>query len=266
MNHQLDLLPAHYTDMTRLQFSKSYLVSKEVMRKDIPNLHKLAQIHLGLKHSMDMYGKHVRSIVEVGCRSSCSSCCHQTVHISSSEAILIALFIEKTKLKTVNLDQAAARIKGLSVDERWTSGIPCPFLRDKNCSIYAARPEPCVSHLSASRSACLTSFARRKKEGDTVPSIVEPKLIGTMLRSGADAAIREAGLIMGMGELEEMVSYAVKPGAIDKWLSGEQIFPENETSEKYRFIIDQIMYVVSDSGALEKARIEVLADLTEQEA
>lgn len=79
------------------------------------------------------------------CRSGCGYCCHQPVSISSWEAARIVKF---TGRKAAD---PAATVGGPESDQalrRRFSGIPCPFLRNGRCTVYAVRPLACIGHHS----------------------------------------------------------------------------------------------------------------------
>ena len=75
----------------------------------------------------------------VACHKGCSSCCKMNVQITSDEAALI----EQTG------GVQAASLKSTAIHEIGKyNGVPCPFLKDGQCSIYEARPLVCRTHVS----------------------------------------------------------------------------------------------------------------------
>lgn len=70
----------------------------------------------------------------VACRTGCSHCCHQSVIITDAEASYIAAKTGATKHRP-----RAWRYTGALE----FTGMPCPFLNKKGCSIYAHRPFAC---------------------------------------------------------------------------------------------------------------------------
>jgi Putative zinc- or iron-chelating domain len=263
-------LPPEYSVAMRLQFSRAYWVARDVMRSDKSAMQKFVEIVVGRnRYGIDLVvAAAVENVTQrpaialgdchghvgpVACQAGCSSCCHQHVDVSASEACLIALYLRTQKRKPPDLDRAAAMISGLSHTKRWARGIACPFLLDRKCSVYDVRPEPCRSHLSLSRGACLASWARRKKEEttDTVPMVVEPKMIGNAIKLGSDYAMMEAGIHPALGELAAMTAIAVKPNAVETWLSGDAVFP---TDEDYQSVLSAMFHAASVTGDLKRGR------------
>lgn len=75
----------------------------------------------------------------VACVKGCAACCHMNVTITELEAKAIA---RATGRSSVQLKKSHPHELGEF------SGIPCPFLRDSICSIYADRPYACRKHVS----------------------------------------------------------------------------------------------------------------------
>ena len=111
----------------------------------------------------------------VSCRKACGACCRQLVPLAPVEAVAIARLVEglpgpRRDAVRERFRQASARMaaEGLAArlpgGTRATSleeveefglayfrlGIPCPFLEDESCSIYADRPIVCREYLVTS--------------------------------------------------------------------------------------------------------------------
>lgn len=99
----------------------------------------------------------------MACKAGCGWCCHQQVGVSVVEAIRIAVHIQ-----ALPPDQAAAmtdRIRDLddktnrmTTSKRAKAKLPCAFLVEGSCSIYAVRPLRCRGLISTDVSFCATSF------------------------------------------------------------------------------------------------------------
>jgi Fe-S-cluster containining protein len=110
----------------------------------------------------------------VSCKKGCASCCRQLVPISEVEAGRLAQLVEdlpEPRGSQVRNGFRAARqrlaeaglLDKLQTGGRWTKeeadqtgldyfgiGIPCPFLEEESCSIYADRPLACREYLVTS--------------------------------------------------------------------------------------------------------------------
>ena len=110
----------------------------------------------------------------VSCQKGCGACCRQLVPISEAEAYHIGELVERLP-EPRRLDiqdrfaeahrrlEAAGLLEALLHPEQWTEGqgqpfglqyfrqgIPCPFLEQESCSIYADRPLACREYLVTS--------------------------------------------------------------------------------------------------------------------
>jgi Fe-S-cluster containining protein len=100
--------------------------------------------------------------------------------------------------------------------QQYALGIPCAFLIDKHCSIYAARPIVCHSHLSVSLPKCQMSWKTRKSRNQVgnIPFVLEPTVAGVQLKAGSDLAMAHNGWQLASGELTAMVNLAGQPKAV----------------------------------------------------
>lgn len=75
----------------------------------------------------------------VACRPGCSACCKMNVSITVLEA---------ERLATVSGKRLASVVRPIAHKQDRFAGIPCPFLKDEKCSVYADRPLACRAHFS----------------------------------------------------------------------------------------------------------------------
>lgn len=112
--------------------------------------------------------------LKVSCKAGCGACCRQLVPISEMEARRLAQVVleapEERRTEILNrFEEARRRLqdagllekvrspetmtaeqrKGLGL-EYFRQGIPCPFLEEESCSIYAERPIACREYLVTS--------------------------------------------------------------------------------------------------------------------
>lgn len=95
----------------------------------------------------------------------CSHCCHQAVTINEYEAYVIGVYI---KAKPQNVERTISLDKSEEDVRKW-SGIPCPFLKDGECSIYWCRPLSCRLHHSLANTPDRCDIVNHP--GETVPSL-----------------------------------------------------------------------------------------------
>lgn len=96
---------------------------------------------------------------DAACRRGCSHCCHINTEVPRSEAQLIAKASGRT------LQEPAVKLGWTSTPPEKFLGVPCPFLRDGACSIYAHRPLACRTLLSMADDEALCEL----RPGENVP-------------------------------------------------------------------------------------------------
>lgn len=111
---------------------------------------------------------------KITCKKGCGACCRQLVPVSASEARRIRDYMEempeprraevkrrfaasREALREAEILPRLSSGEGLSRDELrslgldyFRLGIPCPFLEEESCSIYAERPIACRQYLVTS--------------------------------------------------------------------------------------------------------------------
>lgn len=94
----------------------------------------------------------------VPCSRGCSDCCHMPTLMSEAEAAVIA------GETGAALATPAAYFDGLTLgDDSPYKGVPCPFLRNHQCGIYAHRPFACRLHVHIDRDNTLCKVFRDEK-------------------------------------------------------------------------------------------------------
>jgi Fe-S-cluster containining protein len=139
----------------------------------------LASATLGLSGTVADIGTRITVKLgsQVSCSKGCGACCRQLVPLSPPEALMLAELVaslpEDTripiqnrfaeairKLNRTGISPKLARLqKSSSISEAdmqaitktyFLQQIPCPFLKDECCSIYASRPSRCREYLVTS--------------------------------------------------------------------------------------------------------------------
>lgn len=88
----------------------------------------------------------VRPTELVSCTKGCSNCCYQPLAISILEGIHIYDYLESENRWTTKLQQALQihSDRSMAAPELVTlAALPCPLLKDSECTVYSARPFAC---------------------------------------------------------------------------------------------------------------------------
>lgn len=175
----------------------------------------------------------------LACGEGCSHCCFQAVGVSPPEVFAIHEHLHATRTPE-ELDGVARRIReadgrtrGLSGAERFSPDLPCPFLEDQRCTIYAVRPLACRGANSLDADACERTL--RDPEARTellagrvsVPRYVEPIRAFHAVAAGLQLSLRELyGLSMAPLELIAAlrILFDDPEATIRRWLAGDDPF------------------------------------------
>ncbi len=188
---------------------------------------------------LDELSKHdIQGLDRIACRAGCAWCCYQQVGITAAQALHIAQALRSGDAD-VTLDETLARIaalddriRGLSARDRLKTGLPCAFLKNDRCMIYAVRPFACRGANSVD-----AEFCRRTVE-DTDPVEAEWQRTGGQewihaapfeamqaVQEGLRDGLTDAGLPDERLELTAAVRIALEtPDAEQRWRDGEDIF------------------------------------------
>ena len=124
---------------------------------------------------VDSVSKEVEARGErISCKQGCGACCRQLVPIAEAEARQLQVTIERfseprRSAVRARFTEARRRLEAAGLSEkllhpdRWSDGegrsiglayfrlgIPCPFLEEESCSLYADRPIACREYLVTS--------------------------------------------------------------------------------------------------------------------
>lgn len=109
------------------------------MAKQMPHLAGKVDM---VRRMADELGTAARDLVP--CSRGCSKCCHMATLLSEQEAEVIAAetgaFLAKPNEYFYSTDERSRY-----------DGVPCAFLKDSKCSIYAHRPVACRLHVHLDR-------------------------------------------------------------------------------------------------------------------
>lgn len=111
-----------------------------VMTENAPRLTKYIMLRVVADAFSEAIAPHVP------CRKGCNQCCHISVAIFEPEARILAAASGRTMTKVERGLQESA--EALTESQAKYYGVPCPFLKDGECSVYEARPMACRAHHS----------------------------------------------------------------------------------------------------------------------
>jgi Fe-S-cluster containining protein len=178
----------------------------------------------------------------LACRAGCAWCCHFTVDVRPVEAFAILDHFRRALASDVQARVLAevransARLGRLSVDERATRNVKCPFLDDGRCVVYEARPQSCRNYHATDVAGCRQSY----EEPENLD--IDPEFAPGVYQAGGahveafSAAMHEAGFDVDAYELNGALDAALAdPGARERFesrgkpfpgLGGEEVFAE----------------------------------------
>jgi Fe-S-cluster containining protein len=253
-------------ELLRRQFARAYAATRAMIAAtDHGPEQNFIWIMVGQGNAFDELVRHLDGTLptssgRIPCKAGCATCCYLRVDVSASEAVLIALYARQHRVSTNRVAMVARAVDGLEAGARWARGIACPFLAQRRCSIYPARPRACRGYISSSLPACLTAFRRRKDPNrPKVPLVAEPQQFSSMVRLGADCAFRAHGFQMAIGELAAMVEQALRPGAVERWFAGEAVF-ESDEAQDYCAMLDELYESAKDADDFKAEMAAVAAE------
>ena len=111
---------------------------------------------------------------DIPCRLGCTYCCKdERIVLTEKEAVLVVRHIEEQlgaeqKVRVVESIRASAPTSD-------QASVPCAFLIDERCTIYADRPLACRSYFSRSVSSCHDFFLDKSRmpQRFSAPKMVE---------------------------------------------------------------------------------------------
>ena len=158
----------------------------------------------------------------IACRKGCAFCCaNGPVQVTPLEVLGIVHHVALTFGEGPMRDLLAAV---MADDGR--PDTACPLLKDKQCSVYAARPLACRGINSYNATAC--ELKMKFGVGDTmVTGWVHPWKITEAARQGIEQGAHELDLDGRALDLRRALKIAfADPDAAKRWLAGEPVFED----------------------------------------
>ena len=156
----------------------------------------------------------------LACRSGCAWCCYFTVDVRAAEVFGILDFVEQSlsseeRARVYTEVRANSLVLGkLSEDERATRNIKCPFLSERRCAVYSARPQSCRNYHATDSAGCQQSYEQPENLD------IDPEFAPGVYQAGGahveafSTAMRDAGYDVNAYELNCALDAALSdPGA-----------------------------------------------------
>ena len=158
----------------------------------------------------------------IACRKGCAFCCaNGPIDVTPLEVLGIVHHV------ALAFDEGAMRdlLAAVMADDGRTV-TPCPLLKDKQCSVYAARPLACRGINSYNATKC--EMKMKFGVGDTiVTGWVHPWKISEAAREGIEQGAHELGLDGRALDLRRALKIAfADTDAVERWLAGEPVFED----------------------------------------
>ena len=157
------------------------------------------------------------------CHKGCSACCH--AFIQSTPLYTLAAFLHAAKHCPPD-QRARQRQRAL------TRHRPCPFLEERACQIYPARPPVCRYYFSydadwCAIDRCCVIDARDADEGMRHRLLARASFA---IERAAVEALASVGLTAEPHALDAGIRILLnRPAALERWLGGEAVFVEAVT-------------------------------------
>lgn len=173
--------------------------------------------------------------IRLACKEACSFCCYNQVAVTAPEIIMLTEYIRenfsdeeiiriKAKIKLAH--QKSAKLDYLKHKKLH---LPCPFLIDKKCSVYEARPFACRGWNSARVEDCEDAFESNEDKGISVYGA--QLLIANSIRKGILNAFAIKGNKPEIYKLISAMHIALnKENLPEEYLKNNNIFLEAKLS------------------------------------
>jgi len=166
----------------------------------------------------------------IACQSGCDYCCHYKIEALPTEILAIKQHVVsqfKSDILRRVMDQAKRNVeqsKHLTHVEQLSINQPCPFLIDRQCSVYSVRPSNCRIYHATDLTACKQSFDHPT---ETIPNtLVESiKDAGGGSAEGFEQAVKSAGMDTQLYDLSSAFLEAMQNATLPKRLkTGKKVF------------------------------------------
>jgi Fe-S-cluster containining protein len=187
--------------------------------------------------------------LEIACRKGCGYCCHNWVGATAPEVFLIAQHLQARNaddwLAPAAVTTRAAATIGLDIAARFGTKLPCAFLADNACSIYAVRPTVCRQTTSTQLDTCIEEFNGEELDGDIMVSKAYLDRARNC-RLPLLAALTATGLPGHSYELSAAITRVFQtPDAEQRWLAGDDVFAGIAVAPSHPAVLQQAVTVIA---------------------
>ncbi len=166
--------------------------------------------------------------IALACHAGCAYCCHGPVHLTPIELLNIVLHLDSSAVSAAcrtgfrdRIREKSVRVREMPVAVQMLQTIPCPFLQEGHCGIYAVRPLFCRGRNAVSAAPCRAGYDH-PEQPQTFEMVQEQTLVGQCLVMGILGALQQIALTAPCIDLcQGMETAFTTPELVDRWLAGE---------------------------------------------
>jgi Fe-S-cluster containining protein len=169
----------------------------------------------------------------IQCSPGCGYCCHLKVSASVAEVLVIVDFLKNNQMVDLGMEPISS-IHATSTprsgqDDGWwvENAVPCIFLDTEKfiCNIYEVRPFSCRAYHSLDLEQCRNGYSNRAVT--PIPCYSDFKRSREIFSIGFERAMAQMKLQSQQVEVSSTaLRFLQQPDLMNKWLAGEQIFPD----------------------------------------
>jgi Fe-S-cluster containining protein len=237
-----------HSEVDKIFFTDGYNLATEFLKEGINSKNLLAMSE-SIYDSMDQLieaftQRCLKENKTIDCKKGCYLCCCQAVLVLPYEILYLQRFIRENLSKKDNTlifrrakekYETTAKMKA---QEFLHLKSPCPLLENGSCLAYEARPLACRTYISSRVDGCVEEY-HNPKDVDIYPDLYDFTIrAGRMINEGICNYLFENNISSPEWQIESGLQTTFEDRkAIDKWLSGENIF------QTRNFTIDELTYI-----------------------
>ncbi|MCF8378114.1 MAG: YkgJ family cysteine cluster protein [Bacteroidales bacterium] len=232
-----------YNEIDNVFFNDGYTLAGSILKNFVSQggLLRLSEtLYANIDELLEAFEKRVKKENQkLDCKKACHWCCTQAVFINPWEAHFISDYLktnfnnEEISDYKIKIDSKDLNTKSMTMKRLLTNKQECPFLQEKSCSIYPARPVACRIYLSMSVESCKKFYKQPEIRANYAKLYQFPLHAGKMLSEGSAAFLRDKKIDVPVITLESAMNHILNTeNAIELWLRGEKPFPVPEYSDQ----------------------------------
>jgi len=237
-----------HSEIDKIFFTDGYNLATEFLDTGITreNLLKMSEsIYDSMDQLIDVFVQRChKEKKSVECKKDCYLCCCQAVLVLPYEILYLYRFLKEN----MNRKDLAAILHRAKKKDEMTGKMkaqeflhyksPCPLLDNGSCLAYDARPMACRTYISSRLDGCIEEY-HNPKDVNVFPDLYEFTIrAGRMINEGICNYLFENNIPSPEWPIESGLQTTFEDKeAVDKWLSGENIF------QKRDFTIEELTYI-----------------------